>query len=341
MPNLGPTRRSFLKIGLASVSVAMTGLVTAGLANADPQSDDATWIANHIETRLLGADGNPIVGLPLWTRMRIMRGLPNGLIDVWVPRFNLVGRVATNTIGPVPVPSSSDLEAERLDGPPLLGGVGLPGRVVGGANLRTWPTVGNNLLRRLGHNAPLRVLDSVQGDDGDEWYRVNWLDPVTQNPVALGYLHNSVARLPRLPYTPRNPDRGDSVDRHFEADLREPAMLTAFEDGAPIWATLTLKGTISNRTPAGAHRILWRVPNETMTSERVYPPIPRDAPGGYYLKNVLWTQYFTSDGASIHYNYWSSNWGYAGSHGCLGIAYNEAKFAWDWADVGTPVYVFT
>ena len=61
----------------------------------------------------------------------------------------------------------------------------------------------------------------------------------------------------------------------------------------------------------------------------------------YYLTNVLFTQYFTPDGASIHYNYWSSNWGYAGSHGCLGVAYNEAKFAWDWADVGTPVYVFT
>jgi lipoprotein-anchoring transpeptidase ErfK/SrfK len=107
-----------------------------------------------------------------------------------------------------------------------------------------------------------------------------------------------------------------------------------------VWSTLTLKGTANNRTPTGIHRILWRVPNETMTSERIYPPIPRDAPGGYYLRNVLFTQYFTSDGASIHYNYWSSNWGYPGSHGCLGVAYNEAKFAWDWGEVGTPVYVF-
>ena len=47
--------------------------------------------------------------------------------------------------------------------------------------------------------------------------------------------------------------------------------------------------------------------------------IPRFGPGGYYLTNVLFTQYFTGDGASIHYNYWSSNWGYAGSHGCLGL----------------------
>jgi len=151
----------------------------------------------------------------------------------------------------------------------------------------------------------------------------------------------SLDRLNRLSVLAVHRLCGAETPRHFEADLKEPAMLTAFEDGQPIWSTLTLKGTVSNRTPAGIHRILWRIPNETMTSERVYPPIPRDAPGGYYLKNVLFTQYFTSDGASIHYNYWSSNWGYAGSHGCLGVAYNEARFAWDWADVGTPVYVFT
>jgi hypothetical protein len=338
MPNVGLTRRHLIR--LAGGGLALAGLATAGVAHADPQSADAEWIANHVDTRLLGADGNPVVGLPRWTRMRIVRPVPGGLIQVWVPRFGLFGRVASSAIGPVPMPSPADLAAEQLDGPNVMGGVGLPGRIMGGANLRTWPTVGNNLLRTLGHNAPLRVLDSVEGDDGDEWYRVNLLDLASETPVALGYIHNSLVRLPRLRYTPINPDRGDQSGRHFEADLKEPALLTAFEDGAPIWSTLTLKGTIGNRTPTGAHRILWRVPNETMTSERVYPPIPRDAPGGYFLRNVLFTQYFTSDGASIHYNYWSSNWGYAGSHGCLGVAYNEAKFAWDWGTVGTPVYVF-
>lgn len=34
--------------------------------------------------------------------------------------------------------------------------------------------------------------------------------------------------------------------------------------------------------------------------------VPRFGPGGYYLTNVLFTQYFTGDGASIHYNYWST-----------------------------------
>jgi hypothetical protein len=340
MSNVPLTRRRFVR--LVGGSAALAGLWRAGVAHADSPSDDATWIANHVETRLLGGDGQPVVGLPRWTRMRVLRNFPDGLIQVWVPRFSLVGRVPATAIGPVPMPSSADLDQEKLDGPPLYaGGVGMPGRVVGGGNLRTWPVVGDNLLRTLGHNAPVRVIDSVEGDDGQEWYRVNGLDPKTYAPVNLGYLHNSVVRLPRLRYTPVSADRTDLPGRHFEADLREPALLTAFEDGGPIWSTLTLKGTVTHRTPSGVHKVLWRVPNETMTSERVYPPIPRDAPGGYYLTGVLWTQYFTSDGASIHYNYWSSNWGHAGSHGCLGIGYNEAKFAWDWAAVGTPVYVFS
>ena len=330
------SRRLFLAAGGA----ALAALGTAGLASADPNDHEEQWIANHMPTRLLGSDGAAIAGLPPWTHMRVMRGRPDGTLEVWVPRFGLVGRVPISAIGPVPMPSATDLEAERLDGPNVLAAVGLPGRVIAGANLRAWPAVGETLLRTLGHNAPLRVLDSVAGEDGDEWLRVNWLDSASNAPLALGYVHHSVARLPRLRYTHRVPDRADASGRHFEADLREPALLTAFEDGAPVWSTLTLKGTVSNRTPIGFHRILWRVANETMTSERVYPPIPRDAPGGYYLKNVLFTQYFTSDGASIHYNYWSSNWGYAGSHGCLGVAYNEARFAWDWADIGTAVYVF-
>src|SRR5205814_1903012 len=223
----------------------------------------------------------PAVVLPRGTRMRIVGAMPRGLFEVWVPRFDMVGRISADAIGPVGAPSPEDLAAEKLDRPPLYaGGVGLPGRVVGGANLRTWPVVGNNLLRTLGHNAPLRAIDSVEGDDGQEWYRVNGLDARTFEPISLGYVHHSLVRLPRLRYTALSADRTDTPGRHFEADLREPAMITAFEDGGPVWSTLTLKGTVSHRTPSGIHHILWRVANETMTSERVYPPIPRDAPGG-------------------------------------------------------------
>jgi hypothetical protein len=316
-------------------------LAGARLAYGDPQSDNAPWLSNPRETRLLGADDLPIVNLPAETPMRVARSLQSGEIEVWVPRYSLFGHVPPDVVRPIAAPASNDLAGEVPKGPPLIAGVGLPGRVVGGANMRSWPAVRDDTVLRLTpHNAPLRVLDRVQGDEGDEWYSVNLLDPTADHTVATGFIHGDLVRIPRLRDQTVNPDRGDNRGRHFQADLQEPAMLAAFENGSPIWATLALKGTDANQTPQGAHRILARVADETMTSERVSPPIPRNAPGGYYLEGVLYTQYFSSDGASIHYNYWSHNWGYPGTHGCLGVDLNEAKFAWDFSGIGTPVYIF-
>ena len=67
--------------------------------------------------------------------------------------------------------------------------------------------------------------------------------------------------------------------------------------------------------------------------------IPHDSPYGYLAKNVLWTQYFTADGSSFHDNYWSSNFGAAGSHGCLGLSLADSQWLWNWASIGTPVVV--
>ena len=96
--------------------------------------------------------------------------------------------------------------------------------------------------------------------------------------------------------------------------------------------TAGLQGT----TKPGRYRILRRVYNETMDS--------RTIPGladSYLLKNVLFTQYFTNDGAALHYNYWGPPFGFGrpGSHGCLGMMYDDSKFFWDWADLGIPVVI--
>jgi hypothetical protein len=326
---------------MAGVGAAAAGLAGVGPVFADPQSDNAQWLTNPQATKLLGADDMPILNVPAETPMRAGRLLPTGEIEVWVPRYGLYGWVAPSAVTTTSAPAPADLAGETLIGPPLIGAVGLPGRVSGGANLRSWPVVRDDtVLRVMPHNAPLHVLSRVQGDAGDEWFNVNLLDSSADHPVATGFVLSSLARIPRLREQTVSPDRGDNRGRHFQADLQEPAMLAAFENGSPIWATLALKGTDANATPLGAHRILARVANETMTSERVSPPIPRNAAGGYYLEGVLYTQYFTEDGASIHYNYWSHNWGYAGTHGCLGVDLDEAKFAWDFGAIGTLVYIF-
>jgi lipoprotein-anchoring transpeptidase ErfK/SrfK len=100
---------------------------------------------------------------------------------------------------------------------------------------------------------------------------------------------------------------------------------------------MALKGTTKWETPTGFFTIIRRVANETMDSRTLN--IPREGPGGYYLKDVLFTQYFAEDGASIHYNYWSSNFGYSGSHGCLGMNYEDSLWFWHFAEIGTPLII--
>lgn len=330
-------RRHFLA---GAVAVAAMLSADVPVAGAEPL-DDQHWIANHVATRLLGSDGGAVAWLGQWTPMRVLREQLSRL-EVWVPHLHLTGYIQAQTVGPIATPAQDQLVAAQTEitQPPLLDKVGLPGSVVGGGNLRSWPVArGDTLLRTLVHNAQVRVISRVQGDDGDEWYSTDWLDPESQRRIGTGFLHNSVLRLPRL-RTPIAADRAER-GRWLEADLLEPAMLTAFEDGAPIWATLAIKGTALNRTPVGEYHIVTQVLNETMDSATLHPPIPRNGPGGYYLKNVLWAQYYKWTGETIHYNYWSSNWGYAGSHGCLGLGYYEAKWAWDFADIGTPVRIWS
>ncbi|MGI9149767.1 MAG: hypothetical protein ACR2IK_25000, partial [Chloroflexota bacterium] len=81
MSHVGLTRRTFLKLNLAGVALA-SAFASAAAAHADPQSDDAEWIANHIDTRLVGAEGQEVVGLPRWNRMRGVGGFPNGQTQV-------------------------------------------------------------------------------------------------------------------------------------------------------------------------------------------------------------------------------------------------------------------
>ena len=70
--------------------------------------------------------------------------------------------------------------------------------------------------------------------------------------------------------------------------------------------------------------------------------VPRNAPDGYYLKNVRYVQYFLGDGIALHANYWmpDSVFGTTNtSHGCVGMREADAKFFWDFADIGTSVVV--
>jgi lipoprotein-anchoring transpeptidase ErfK/SrfK len=132
---------------------------------------------------------------------------------------------------------------------------------------------------------------------------------------------------------------GGLSGRWIDANLSS-ATVTAMEGNTPVYTAYSTIGTANNPTPTGSFAIVRRVANETMDSSTI--GIPNNAPGGYYLTGVLYTQYFTNEGHALHYNYWSPASAFgsqAGSHGCLGLTLGASRYFWDFAGVGTPVII--
>ena len=250
--------------------------------------------------------------VPAFSYFRQLGQQEGSRIRIQNPLTNGVAYVTAKDVGPSGEPPEWYLAQKNQ--------TSQPARIIGGANIRSTPAViDGNIVGKAGHNEAITVLGEVKGGDGEMWYRTGQQE----------FVHGSLVRTPgKFPPHP---------GKLIVAELADPCIVTAYEDGKPVYTTLSLKGTAGWVTPTGFFTILRRVQNEIMSSEGL--GIPRDAPGGYYLKDVLFTQYFTNDGSSIHYNYWSSNWGYSGSHGCLGMNYEDSLWFWEWADVGTPLVI--
>jgi hypothetical protein len=163
------------------------------------------------------------------------------------------------------------------------------------------------------------IVGTVTGDDGATWFRTD----------DGYYLPSDGLFIGAAPH--------DFAGRWLDVSLSGAAQVMAYDDNVPVRSFHAIKGTARFPTPPGTWAIVRRVANETMDSTTI--GIPRNAPGGYFLKNVLYTQYFRGTGESLHYNWWSSAWGAPGSHGCLGLSLADSRWLWNWATVGTPVAI--
>ncbi|NMB54141.1 MAG: L,D-transpeptidase [Leptolinea sp.] len=59
---------------------------------------------------------------------------------------------------------------------------------------------------------------------------------------------------------------------------------------------------------------------------------------GYYLPNVPYTMYFYQS-YGLHGTYWHHNFGTPMSHGCVNLRTDDAKWLYEWASIGTLVFV--
>ncbi len=123
-------------------------------------------------------------------------------------------------------------------------------------------------------------------------------------------------------------------ERWIDADLTTQRMYAMV--GKKIVYTATISsGKKDWETPNGTYHIMYRVENETMTSESI------GAEDYYRLENVLYTQYFTDEGHALHYSWWKTpeSFGTPSSHGCLSENLKDAEYFWNFAKVGTRVTI--
>jgi hypothetical protein len=117
----------------------------------------------------------------------------------------------------------------------------------------------------------------------------------------------------------------DSDHKSIEINLTSQ-WLTAYEGDTPVFGTAVSTGVDGYDTPAGEFAIEWMLEWETMAGE------------DYYLEDVPYVMYF-ADYLAIHGAYWHDNFGEPMSHGCVNLPVWAAEWLYDWASIGTPVWI--
>ena len=102
--------------------------------------------------------------------------------------------------------------------------------------------------------------------------------------------------------------------------------LTAWDGDRIVLNTLISSGTAYAPTVTGRYKIGNKYPVQRMIGE------------GYDIPDVPWVMYFWEDYA-FHGAYWHNNFGTPMSHGCIHLRPSEAEYLFNWAEVGTEVYV--
>jgi hypothetical protein len=289
-------------IGLVVAHFSLAPLLV-GEVGAEEQ-----WVQNYVPTELWSGPGPDAVsfgGLRQFTYLRLHSEQIGDRFYVYNPRAQNFAYVDASAVGPSHAPPP-----EYLMRPRVLETLNVPARSIGTSSIYRETVVDDALWSHdVYHNAPLMVRDKVEGEDESIWYRL-------EDGTFVG------ERDVRVP-APQSMRPG----RWIDVTLSAPTIVTAYENGKAIYSALAIHGVGGWETPIGTYVIQQRVANERMRGP------------GYDVSNVLFTQYFTGAGHSIHYNYWSSNWGYAGSHGCLGMTYDDSLWFWNWSTIGTPVVI--
>ena len=240
----------------------------------------------------------------------------------WVPGYadGYAGWVSSQYLTvPPPIPALSVADWN----PSIWQGIALSE-----TNVRSQPNTQSDIVDVIEYGAQLTVPKWVAGEavytGASAWAQIGNGKYVFSRNVG----RNAPVAAPPLPRDA--PSTGRWIDVHLTQQL-----MTAYTDRAPGRVSVMASGVPGWDTPTGTFQILVRVPNETMTSGAI------GAEYFYRLDDVLFTQYFTDVGHAIHFAWWRTpeTIGRPASHGCLNLLLDDSRFYWEWADVGTTLFI--
>lgn len=127
-------------------------------------------------------------------------------------------------------------------------------------------------------------------------------------------------------------DGRTDIYKYIDVSLNEQK-LYAYQSGKLVNSFYISSGIDRYPTPEGEFAI-WRKREKDRLSWEYGP----DHPDNYDLPDVPWISSF-SGAYTIHGTYWHHNFGHRMSHGCVNSPTPQAKWIYDWSNIGTPVFV--
>lgn len=136
---------------------------------------------------------------------------------------------------------------------------------------------------------------------------------------------NVISSVPTIAQNLPDPGAHWGVGREIVVDL-STQMTYAYENGNLMFSALVSTGLPATPTVQGEYAIWHRTPAQRMTGP------------GYDLPNVQWVMYFYQ-GYGFHGTYWHNNFGNPMSHGCVNMTNADAEWLYNFASLGTNVFV--
>ena len=129
------------------------------------------------------------------------------------------------------------------------------------------------------------------------------------------------------------PPEGVPGDSWISVNLQEQTV-AVYDHRQLVYATLASTGAPGRWTRPGLFQVVERLEHDDMEGGST-----RDPSDAYFLEDVPWVLYFDG-GRALHAAYWHNRYGFPHTHGCVNLAPVDAHWLYNWAELGTWVYVW-